>query len=157
MLSNVFFNCYCTYWIYTDRMFVSVTRADLLAHSDQMNSGLTMDKPWNDLKKAWNDLKKSWKDLKRSWTPPPLRIHLKHVLHSTVHEKSPHKGWTDWLRARWKDWKTAWRFETMYMHMRKHGLKLYLVLLRSLQHYIYIYRFQERSHTATRLSLSFPV
>ena len=87
------FNCYCTYWIYT-RMLVSVTHADLLAHSDQMNSGLTMDKPWNDLKKAWNDLNKSWKDLKRSWTPPPLRIHLKHVLHSTgtVHEKSPHKG-----------------------------------------------------------------
>ena len=55
------FNCYCTYWIYT-RMLVSVTHADLLAHSDQMNSGLTMDKPWNDLKKAWNDLKKSWKD-----------------------------------------------------------------------------------------------
>ena len=91
MLSNVFFNCYCTYWIYTDRMFVSVTRADLLAHSDQMNSGLTMDKPWNDLKKAWNDLKKSWKDLKGRGHPP-LRINLKHVLHSTVHEKNPHKG-----------------------------------------------------------------
>ena len=56
------FNCYCTYWIYT-RMLVSVTHADLLAHSDQMNSGLTMDKPWNDLKKARNDFKQSWKDI----------------------------------------------------------------------------------------------
>ena len=26
------FNCYCRDWIYTDRMFVSVMHADLLAH-----------------------------------------------------------------------------------------------------------------------------
>ena len=34
-------------------------------------SGLTVDKPWNDLSRAWNAQSRAWNDLSRAWTRVP--------------------------------------------------------------------------------------